>query len=283
MVASLIYRTTDVTRWGGGLGFDLDATQIDDNFWTLFSAISALEDHQTFAAGIDFITQPTNGNIFYVHLTDHRVLGPFTIPTAKWTPRGTWAATTPYALYDTVGFNGQLYLVITTHTSGSSFSPLATDGHGNLLYVLILDQPTNSIPTNGTVGQYLARAAGSPLSTEWRDYKLRLTVTIPDQPDPDELLVLYAVVDAEMLLPAGLVGSAFFSKVGTSSNVQYTMYKNGSFIGAINFNGPSPETITVDFPADVTLVEADVLELRAPSAPDTAQADISITLVAILQ
>ncbi len=282
MVASLTYRTNDNTRWGGGQGFDLAAVQIDINFWTLFSAVQALEDHREFAAGIDFITQPTNGNIFYVHLTDHRVLGPFTIPTSKWQPRGTWAATTPYALYDTVGFNGQLYLVITPHTSGSVFSPFSTDGHGNLLYVLILDQPTNSIPLNGVVGQYLARAAGSPLFTEWRDYRIRLTVTIEDQPIANELIFQYPVVET-MVLPAGLVGSAFFSAVGTSSNVQYGLYLNGSFIGAINFNGPSPETVTVDFPVDVTLVEEDVLTLRAPTVPDISQADISFTIVAILK
>src|ERR1035437_3443367 len=152
MVASLTYRTADGTRWGGGQGSNLAAVTIDLNFWTLFSAIQALEDHSDVNAGIDYINQPSGGNLFYIHLTNHAVLGPFVIPTAQWNARGPWAATTVYGAYDTVTQGGSLYLVLIAHTSGGTFFSGATDGLGHNLYSLLLSSPANSLPTAGTIG-----------------------------------------------------------------------------------------------------------------------------------
>src|ERR1035437_10159274 len=102
MVASLTYRTADGTRWGGGQGSNLAAVTIDLNFWTLFSSVQALEDAVVVNAGIDYINQPSGGSLFYVHLTNHAVLGPFVIPTTQWNARGAWAAITTYSPYDLV-------------------------------------------------------------------------------------------------------------------------------------------------------------------------------------
>src|ERR1035437_8789427 len=161
MVASLTYRTADGARWGGGQGSDLAAVTIDLNFWLCFSAIQALEDNIAVNAGIDYINQPSGGNLFYVHLTNHAVLGPFVIPTAQWSARGPWAATTVYGAYDLVTQGGSLYLVLIAHTSGATFSAGATDGLGHNLYSLLLASPANSLPGGGTVGQKLAKASGS--------------------------------------------------------------------------------------------------------------------------
>src|SRR5665647_416839 len=138
MVASLTYRTADGTRWGGGQGSDLAAVTIDLNFWEIFTAIETLEAGASVGAGIDYINQPSGGNLFYVHLTNHAVLGPFVIPTAQWNARGAWAPTTVYAAYDVVYSDGSLYLITVPHTSGSTFSPYATDGLGHNLYNLLL-------------------------------------------------------------------------------------------------------------------------------------------------
>lgn len=280
MVASLTYRTDDGTRWGGGQGSNLAAVTIDLNFWNLFAAVSQLEtDQANFGAGIDFITQPTNGNIFFIHLTDHRVLGPFTIPTAQWTPRGNWQPLTAYALYDTVSDNGSLYLIITPHTSGATFSPFATDGLTHELYALLLEQPANELPSDGTIHQRLAKASGSPFATQWVSDLLRMFVFVPT-PDPSEVLIQYPVVD-HMTIPAGLAGSVVFNGTPPALNTTYFLNKNGAAIGTITFTGPSPSDIVVAFPA-ITFVPGDIFTLVAPAAPDANQANISFTLVALL-
>jgi hypothetical protein len=280
MVGSLTYRTSDATRWGGGLGSDLSATQVDLNFWTLFTAVQGLQN-TSIGVGIDYINQPAAGNLFFIHLTDHRVLGPFVIPTTQWTPRGAWAPLTVYAAYDVVSINGSLYLITIPHTSGATFSAFATDGSGHLLYNLLLQQPANELPTGGTLGQRLIKASGSDFVTAWQSDFIRLAIFVAGFPNPSETLLQYTVVD-DMFLPAGLTGSVFFQNTPTSSTVTYSIFKNGSAVGVVNFNGPSPETITVTFSAQVNFVPGDVITLTAPAVPDAAQSDISFTFLATL-
>lgn len=281
MVASLTYRTDDGTRWGGGQGSDLAAVTIDLNFWSLFSAIEAVEAAQTNGAGIDYITQPVNGNIFFVHLTDHRVLGPFTLPAAQWNPRGEWQPATLYAPFDVVSHNGSLYIVTVQHTSAGTFSPFATDGLGHSLYILILSSPANSLPDGGTLGQRLTKASGSPYITEWTSDKVRPFVFCQGQPQPNELLLQFTVVD-HMTLPVGLSGTVAFANTPTQTDVSFTISLNGASIGSIDFSGPSPEEVSVTFPSTIACEPGDVLTVNGPAVPDTIQADISITLVALL-
>lgn len=281
MVASLTYRTSDGTRWGGGNGSDLTATQVDLNFWTLFSAVQTLQTSSGVGVGIDFINQPANGNLFFVHLTNHAVLGPFVIPTAQWSPRGQWQPLTVYAAYDVVFQNGSLYLITIPHTSGSTFSPFSTDGLGHNLYNLLLADPSNQLPTGGTAGQRLIKATGSPFATEWQSDFIRLAWFIEGQPAANELFAQYAVAD-HMFLPAGLAGSVIFQGVQTSTTVVYTISKNGSSIGSISFHGPSPDTINVTFSAQVNFVPGDIISLNGPAVPDLNQSNISFTLVATL-
>lgn len=282
MVDNLTYRTDDGTRWGGGQGFPLSAVQVDLNFWSLFFAVAAVEDALLAQsnAGIDFISQPVGGNQFFVHLTDHRVLGPFTIPTAQWSPKGEWQPNHAYSAFDVVSHNGSVYLVSVSHTSGATFSALSTDGLGHPLYMLLLSTPANSLPSDGTIGQRLARASSSPFVTEWVSDKRVLFVQVNGHPDANELLLQYPVVD-HSVLPASLVGSAFFEGIRTVTAVSYTLTLNGSAIGSIDFSGGSPETITVTLGRTV-LIPGDVLALTGPSVPDGNQSDISFSIVSLL-
>lgn len=282
MVESLTYREDDDTRWGGGQGSDLDAIQVDINFWTLFSAIQAFEDHQEVSAGIDFISQPIDGNVIFFHLTDHRVLGPFTLPTAEWTPRGEWLPLTPYAPFDVVSNNGSTYLVTVQHVSAATFNPFATDGDGHALYVLILASPANSLPVGGTGGQRLVKAVDSPdYTTEWRSDFVRMHIFVGGQPLPNELLLQYTVVD-NMVMPLALTGSAVFEGVPAVAACSYGISLNGNPIGSIDFSGGSPEEISITFSTDVACQPGDVISLNGPGTPDINQANISFTLVALL-
>lgn len=282
MVDNLTYRTNDGTRWGGGQGSPLSAVTVDLNFWALFTAVTALETAFVggAAAGIDFISQPTGGDMFYIHLTDHRVLGPYKIPTAQWNPRGEWQPLHAYAAFDVVSHNGSVYLVSVPHTSGSTFSALSTDGLGHTLYMLLLTTPANSMPNGGTVGQRLVKASGSPFVTEWASDKRVLFVQVNGHPDPSELLLQYAVVD-HSYLPASLIGSAFFEGIRSLGLSSYTLLLNGSAIGSIDFEGGSPEVIVVTLNR-TTLIPGDVLSMIGPSIPDVNQADISFSIVTLL-
>lgn len=281
-ITTLTYRTADNSRWGGGNGSDLTATQVDLNFWAIFEAILALEGAQSTTVSIDYITQPENGNQFFIVLTDHRVLGPFFIPTSQWNPRGRWAASTSYAPFDTVSdIEGNLYLVTIQHTSALTFSPFATDGQGHSLYVLIIEAPANNLPTNGVVGQYLVFTGGSPSFAAWRNAYRNLALYIPGQPQAGSVLFQYCVTE-DMFFPVGLAGSVVFAAIETLTVVSYPLFKNGNAIGAIIFNGPSPDSIDVQFVEQVNFVAGDVITMNGPSAPDAQQAGISFTLQATL-
>jgi hypothetical protein len=280
MLPSLTFRTADSTRWGGGNGSDLSAVQVDLNFWNLSAAVLALEASQTTTVSIDYITQPVGGNQFFVVLTNHQVLGPFTIPTSQWNPRGNWAPSTSYAPFDTVSFDGTLYLVLVPVTSAATFNPFATNGTTSV-YAPILTSPQDVLPLDGLVGQRLVSQGGSPLATSWEYDRIRMFCQVDDQPNPNQVVLQYLVVD-NMVLPVGLAGSIAFSSTNTQSNVQYTLNLDGAAIGTINFFGPSPEDITVTFPAAVTCVPGNLLTLVAPAVPDTNQAGVSFTIVAQL-
>jgi hypothetical protein len=280
MVANLTYRTDDFTRWGGGLGTDLTAVQVDLNFFTLFQAVQNLENLSSDGAGIDFINQPAGGNLFFVHLTNHVVLGPFVIPTAQWNPRGQWEPDTQYAAYDVVDEDGSLYLITIPHTSGAIFSAFSTDGNGHLLYNLLLQQPANELPVGGTPGMRLVKSTSSPFTTEWLSDNIRLHMFCSGQPLPSETLMQYTVVD-NMTLPQSLAGSVIFQGIQTSTVVLYALEKNGGQIGTLQFN-ISPEDVVVSFPNNVEFVPGDVLSLIAPAIPDPAQSNISFTFVAEL-
>ncbi len=278
MVASLTYRTNDITRWGGGLGSDLSATQVDINFWTLFSAIEALEDHAGVNAGIDYINQPSGGNLFFIHLTNHAVLGPFVIPTSQWNPRGAWAPLTVYAAFDLVYQGGSLYLITIPHTSAATFSALATDGMGHNLYNLVLQQPAAALPAGGVPRQKLVKNSVTDFDTAWEDDRLRLTLYVEGQPLPGELLMQYSVAD-HMTIPAGFTGSFINNGTTATANATYTLNKNGNPIGTITFNG---STITKTLAADAVFVPSDVITFVAPAVPDATHANISFTFVALL-
>lgn len=274
---NLTYRSNDSTRWGNGVGSDLTAVLIDLNFWNLFSAVTTLENNQTTSAGIDYMTM--QGDQLYVHLTNHAVLGPFTVPTAIWNPRGDWAPITAYAALDVVVDNGSVYVVNVSHVSASTFSAGATDGNGHDLYTLILEQPANQIPSGGTVGQRLVKSTSSPYVTAWESDKLRLSCFANAAPQPGEVLIQYGVVD-HCVLPAGLAGSVVYAAIPPSAAATFVINVNGVAVGSITLS-PSPKE-SVSFSADVNLIPGDIVTLVSPATQDATLAQVSFTLVALL-
>ncbi len=214
-------------------------------------------------------------------MTNHTVLGPFTIPSSNWNPRGFWLPNIAYAPFDTVGHNGNLYLVTFAHTSASVFNPNATDSFGHSLYVLILAAPPDVLPFDGLIGQRLVFVGGSPSFAAWANEYRNLALYIPGQPQAGAVLFQYCCTE-DMYFPIGLAGSVAFAAVETQTVVSYPLFKNGDAIGAIIFNGPSPDSIDVQFVEQVNFVAGDVITMNGPSSPDAHQAGISFTLQATL-
>jgi hypothetical protein len=279
---NLTYRTDDLTRWGNGNGSDLSALQIDLNFWSIFGAIDTLENEMAAntTVGIDFIS--ITGNQLFVHLTNHSVQGPFTVPSTVWNPRGVWTPVTNYSPLDVVSFNGALYLVNVSHISGSSFSPNSTDGNGHNLYTLMLQNLQDMLPAGGAIGQRLVRQAGSPFSVAWDSDKIRMAMFIAGQPATAQRYLQYGCVD-HMHIPIGAAGSVAYSNTDVSGDLpmEIQINQNTSPIGTITFD-KSP-LVSVSFPAQINLVPGDIISMNTiNSTQDPTWADVSVTLVALL-
>lgn len=273
---TITYRTAG--PWGAGLGADLSANQVDNNFYGLATAVADLQA-AGIGAGIDSFV--VVGNQFFVHLDNHQVLGPYTLPQANWDFQGPWAPNTFYGANSVVTNNGAVYLVLQPITSAATFNPSATSS-GNPIYGLLLAEPADILPEGGTVGQVLTQGpADSPGNTLWTTLTRNLCLYIEGQPTANELVLQY-VTPEEMTLPAGLEGSVAVAGQLNTNIALFGLYQNGNAIGSIEF-GVSPHgEVLFAFSTNTTFQPGDILTIIAPSSVDATLANISFTIQALL-
>lgn len=245
-MSDIIYRGPG--PWGAGQGSNLTAGQVDDNFYLLYSMILAAQDHGN-GAGIDYFV--VSGDQIWIHLTNHQVEGPYTLPVAQFKFRFAWQANTLYNPMDIVTNDGGVYLVLVANTE-ATFNPNLLIG-GQQVYGLMINAPTTR-----NIALFVE---GSPVS--------------------GELLLQYIVPEA-MTLPANLTGSYALSQTPPSIDVEFALYKNDVAIGTVNFS--TANDVTVDFVHAVDFGPGDVLYLYAPasSPADAHMTNISFTFVATL-
>jgi hypothetical protein len=285
MVDQITFRTNDNTRWGTGNGMDLTATQIDINFWVLYTAIVALQDHQANGAGIsNFIV---SGTTFSVQLTNHVVLGPFNLPVAAFNFRGPFQANAVYNVNDVFSANditgaSALFLVIfPVPNSGASFYQFSNDGHGHNYYTEMVAAPPPELPTDGNPGAFLQMTdLDSPGSVAWVNLTRNIAFYLETEPNPLEEIVRYTTPET-ITFPSGLTGSVGSSATAPTGDQQYEIYWNGANVGHIDFS-VSPENVTFTFPHTITMEAGDVLTIVAPSVPDPHLTAIAVTLVGTL-
>jgi hypothetical protein len=215
-----VYRTTGA--WGAGKGSDLTPAEVDGNFWEHIQRIIALEATTgALGASIDYFS--IVGDQLTVHMTDHSLRGPYTLPTSSYTFRGTWQPSTTYAKLDIVTINGSVYIVTYPHTSATSFDAGANDGAGHSYYGLLLSNPGNALPTGGGVGQVLTKSTTADFATKWSD-------PIPNTPvvtNPSSSVYLHSLTNGaynRMTSPSSTViisvlSDAEMSAVGTSIQI----------------------------------------------------------------
>jgi hypothetical protein len=274
MPDSITFRTNDATRWGPGLGADLSATQIDINFWVLYTAVTALQDHQDASAGIDHLV--VNENSLYVYLTNHLVLGPYTLPTSQWNFRNEWVPLTNYSLFDVFTEAGAVYLVIFAHRSNSLFSAFSSDGLGHNYYATLLAAPPKELPQSALHNQVLTWL-DSPGDVAWKTQTRNIGFYMETEPDPLDVIFRWPFTETTTF-PAGLTSSQATHFTPPTVSQDYQIYQAGSNVGTIHFH-PSPAAATFTFPTDVTFTPGEVMTIVAPSVPDPHMTGIAVALV----
>lgn len=161
---TIIYRSTDLAKWGAGKGSNLTADEVDNNFWDLYNLIQSVEA----ATGVGVESATVLNDQLTFRLTDGTSLGPFTLPTIALNPRGLWAKSTSYVVNDVFTAAGSVYLVIYDHTSDADiFDAAANDGNGNEYYRLLFYIPGNTIPAYGNTKDILLKASTTDWDIEW--------------------------------------------------------------------------------------------------------------------
>lgn len=253
----IIYRTTG--PWGAGKGADLSAPEADGNFYDLDQRVKALAEN---------VPQPVSvhhtemvGTTFTVHLTNGQVDGPFDIPFAQLTSRGSWGPGVEYNRLDYVSQGGVTYIVNKAHQSPPIFDPeYSVDGEYAYGVAIPAADPVYDV---GFFVRGLIGGSSVPLF-RWvatRPVAFKASIT------ESRAIVGTAFVDA-VVPPAAL--ALVFRPADGGSEVEF---------GSITFNQADP-TGFVEIHTTQVFNPDDVLEVRAPPIADSIAADLSVTLVA---
>ena len=217
-----------------------------------------MEDNPPTAVSIDHFE--TVGAMFYVHMTDLSVKGPYYLPVVRWRPRGEWLPNNNYLQFDIVTNGGRTYVVYYPHTSGTIFDPSVLSPTGSAYYSLLFKNPD---PTFDLALYFPGRigAAGA-------------------------VLMQHSIV-RPVTLAAGLAESVAYLRVAASENLSLLIYHNATVVGTIDFIGSlgldsdGGQEGSFTLPADVILAAGDRLSIVEPvGVEDTTAMGFSMTLVA---
>ena len=101
---------------------------------------------------------------------------------------------------------------------------------------------------------------------------------IPGQPAASAMVFQF-VVPRAISFPVNLVGSLAKAGAAATSAALFTLRRNGSNVGAVDF-AAGAATATFTLAGGAVFAAGDVLEILAPSPQDATLADVSITLSA---
>ena len=108
--------------WGPGKGTNLQAAEVDNNFWEIAEHILDVENNPAPPNGIQSIT--VSGTQMTITLTDGTVMGPYTLPVLVFRWRGEWQPVTPYVELDVFKVTDVgIFMVRCPHTSGDDLRP----------------------------------------------------------------------------------------------------------------------------------------------------------------
>lgn len=122
-----------VGPWGPGKGANLQASEVDNNFWELATAVLNLQNNPALPNGIAAIS--VSGTQMTITLENGDVMGPYTIPVLVMRWRDEWLPDTPYVTLDVFKVtNSGIFLVQKDFVSNTFFEPdLIIDGQPALV------------------------------------------------------------------------------------------------------------------------------------------------------
>jgi len=175
-MVDLTFRT--LGAWGAGKGANLDAGEVDANFWSLAEAIVNLQNNPAQPVGIASIG--ISGSQMTITLTDGSVMGPFTIPVLTFRWRGEYepgiyavldvfTVTSGNASIDPATVRYGIFMVQVAGTY-DLFDPTATDIDGNPVYLQLFGSVDTLLSTLGDVA--LVPPGGPPVDGDvlvWQD------------------------------------------------------------------------------------------------------------------
>jgi hypothetical protein len=147
-MVDITYRT--IGAWGAGKGANLQASEVDNNFWSVALAINAIIDDPPAANGIGAIS--VSGTQMTIVLNDGQVMGPFTLPVLTFRWRGEWTEGTPYAQLDVFKVTDVgIFMVVIPFTSTNVFDPNEVDGSGDNVLLQLFGSVDVKLSTLGDV------------------------------------------------------------------------------------------------------------------------------------
>lgn len=265
MADGIVFRTTDMLRWGaaGGLGTggNLTALQFDEDMWELLTRIQALENDPPVAVSIANFT--VIGSQFMVVMTDASTRGPFDLPIATFRLVGEWVNSMPLVklnIFSAVHFG--LFLVLISHTTPAgpaTFDPAALDTDplsptfGDPLYQILFGEDT---------------------------YVYDIGFFFPGKPgvgiDAGGSMASHLFVK-QVTLPVALAGSQALLSIAPAADLAFPLQKAGTPIGSVDF--ALGETLgTFTFTTETTMMPGDVLQVIRPTTLDTDARELSLTI-----
>lgn len=276
MVDQVIFRETDPSRDITGQGSDLTASQIDINFWVLLTAVQALQAQSNDHASIDHFV--ITGQSLYVHLTNHFVIGPYTLPIAQWNFTGEYVPHFAYQAFDVLTYQKAVYLVLQTHVSNTLFSE-GSQLNGSDEYGLLLAAPTPELPQTGTKGALL-QWQNSPGDVRWNQPSRNIAFYLESTPDASELLMEYVFTETTNF-PVSLTGSQFSVGARPTGNQEFDLFQDGGPIGTVTIHHSGAPTVV--FHHAIQFTAGDVLTVLGPTVPDNHMLRVRFNLVGYLE
>lgn len=252
-IVPLTYRTTDGGQWGTGIGADLSASQIDQNFYDL--AVAILNTAQIEPNQITNIV--VNGNQMTIVMEDATEFGPFTLPTATFKFRGEWLPSTLYTANDLFTKSNSLYFVNITHTSDVTFNA----GAGNMVgpYASLI----MPFPTQFDIGFFFPGRPGLGVERDEEGYA------------PNAAMFAYTT-RRPFIMPADLENSVAKLRVAAAIAMQFIICLDDTQIGFIDFDiGEQFGVFT--FTEDVAFNTNDTLRVLRDSFLDDDARDLTVT------
>lgn len=258
MPPMIVYRTDG--PWGTGKGANLTKEELDNNWWELVQEFANI----VLQAPTNILNITVTDGQMTILMEDYSTFGPFTLPVANLTNRGTWANGTLFNRNDlfTVAEGDDedgLYFVNKAHTAEAPFNPAAGDEQGPFAVKLIGYQTTFDI------GFFYPAQPGYGIGDEY-------TADI-EQP-------MFGMIAARpFYLPQDLPGALAKLDVAPTSALEFRILQNGVDIGTLNFSATDPDG-TFFFPAPIEFVAGDLLQFYRPEVIDDTAYNLYVTLTA---